>query len=87
MKNIAPVCLLLLTSCSPGALTALPAADPMPVKLRMTRGDLTIAVPISTQRRLTHGWRSLIDLHIYLSLGGIFGIEPNGSGLRLRIRW
>lgn len=86
-RKIAPACFVLFSSCASGALTATPSIDPLPIKLRITRGDLTAAVPLTTQRRSTYGWRSLVDLQAYISLGGIFGIEPNGSGLRLKVRW
>ena len=90
MRNvIALAAFILLSSCAGGVqLASAPfPKDPLPAKIRVSRGVAAIAFPIITRKRSTVGWRSIADLQLEVSTGGQFGIVPNGSVLAIRIRW
>ena len=65
--------------------------DPLPVKGALGESSIIVGVPVKVERRVTGGYRSIVDLQLEVKLTEPDGVDvplvPNGFILGVRGRW
>ena len=83
---------ILLTGCGTLDISNRPTTiGPLPVKGALGDSSIIVGVPLKIEKRVTGGYRSLVDLQFEVKLTEPEGVDvplvPNGLVTGARIRW
>jgi len=87
--------LILLSGCGSTGLVDLgngpTRLDPLPVKGALGESSVIVGVPVKVERRVTGGYRSIVDLRFEVKLTEPDGVDvpliPNGAVVGPRVCW